>query len=207
MKLNYFLILIICVLLLCFNIYIFKRNSTSDRIQDTIIRLVNEDSVKKSSHRIEREIRNYELRANGKVLNPSLEVFDTNGNKRTLSKIIDGNKLVLRYSELNCNTCVNKQIELLNLYVDSIGADHIILLTNYDSNFYMKQFKRISKIKYPIFNIGANLNECIPDIERPYFFIIDSNFRINSTYVPQIDESSVTKTYLRQILQYYFRIP
>ena len=118
MKLNYFLILIICVLLLCFNIYIFKRNSTSDRMQDTIIRLVNEDSVKKSSHRIEREIRNYELRANGKVLNPSLEVFDTNGNKRTLSKIIDGNKLVLRYSELNCNTCVNKQIELLNLYVD-----------------------------------------------------------------------------------------
>ena len=88
-------------------------------MQDTIIRLVNEDSVKKSSHRIEREIRNYELRANGKVLNPSLEVFDTNGNKRTLSKIIDGNKLVLRYSELNCNTCVNKQIELLNLYVDS----------------------------------------------------------------------------------------
>ena len=52
MKLNYFLILIICVLLLCFNIYIFKRNSTSDRMQDTIIRLVNEDSVKKSSHRI-----------------------------------------------------------------------------------------------------------------------------------------------------------
>lgn len=47
MKLNYFLILIICVLLLCFNIYIFKRNSTSDRMQDTIIRLVNEDSVKR----------------------------------------------------------------------------------------------------------------------------------------------------------------
>lgn len=207
MKLNYLLILIICVLLLCFNLYIFKQNSASDRMQDTIIRLAYEDSIKESSHRIEREIRNYELRTNGKVMNPLFEVFDTNGDKRTLSKIIDGNKFVLRYSELNCNTCVNKQIELLNLYVDSIGADHIILLTNYDSNFYMKQFKRISKIKYPIFNIGANLNECIPDIERPYFFIIYSNFRINSVYVPQIDESNVTKIYFHRILQYYFDIP
>ena len=46
MKLNYLLILIICVLLLCFNLYIFKQNSASDRMQDTIIRLAYEDSIK-----------------------------------------------------------------------------------------------------------------------------------------------------------------
>lgn len=68
----------------------------------------------------------------------------------------------------------------------------------------MKQFKKVAEIKFSIFNVGTELNELIPDIERPYFFIIKTNMRINNMYVPQIDEKKVTESYIHRIKKYYF---
>lgn len=204
MKVNYLLVLIIVVLLVGFNVYIYRQSETGHIIRNRILQLYERDSVKTSGYKIEREIRSYELENNGKRLSPLLEVFDTDGNKRLLSQIIGSDKLILRYSELNCNTCVNKQLDILNSYVDSIGIDNIVLLTNYDNHIYMKQFKKVAGIKFSIFNVGTELNELIPDIERPYFFIIETNMRINNMYVPQIDEKKVTESYIHRIKKYYF---
>lgn len=80
MKVNYLLALIIVVLLVGFNVYIYRQSEVGHIIRNRILQLYERDSVKTSGYKIEREIRSYELENNGKRLYPLLEVFDTDGN-------------------------------------------------------------------------------------------------------------------------------
>lgn len=204
MKLNYVLILIIALIVVGFNIYVFKQNGAIRTMQNYVLRLRERDSIKINDRKVELKIRRYELENSGKKLPSHLDALDVNGNKVSLSQIINSDKLILRYSELNCNTCVSKQLDILNSYIDSIGDKNVILLTNYDNNIYMKQFKKVAKIKFAIYNVGSELNELIPDIERPYFFILEQSLRINNMYIPQMDEEELTKAYLHCIAKSYF---
>lgn len=70
-------------------------------------------------------------------MDKDLIVYDVDNNKKILGDIIDKDKLILRYSNLNCNTCIEEQLKNINKYQDSIGIQNIILLTTYQSTIYI----------------------------------------------------------------------
>ena len=63
----------------------------------------------------------YEIQFNGQLIDKELTVIDTDGKQKKIGDlIIDNPKLVFRFSELNCDKCIDAQIRNLNEYVDSI---------------------------------------------------------------------------------------
>lgn len=203
-KYIYFVIIIFILALI--NTYITIRNKyTNNTIKNELVSLNKENIDLKIDLDITKKNRNYESNFNGKELDKDLIVYDINNNKIKLGDIVNENKLILRYSNLNCNTCIEEQIKNINKYQDSIGIQKIILLTTYQNTVYMDRFRKINKVKIKIYNLGEMLDKEINDIGFPYFFVLEENtMRINCTFIPQKDKNDLTNSYIENIQKKYF---
>ena len=122
---------------------------------------------------MQKEDRMYEIQFNGQLIDKELTVIDTDGKQKKIGDlIIDNPKLVFRFSELNCDKCIDAQIRNLNEYVDSIELQNIILLTDFQSLGYMRSFQKSNKVKFAIYNMEAEIDSVLVNIDLPYFFVL-----------------------------------
>lgn len=148
----------------------------------------------------------YEVSRNGMRYPPDLYVTDVQGNRKMIMDIVNGNRLVLRYSELNCGVCVEEQIKTLNQYASSIGVNNILLLTTYQSEIYMRRFKKANRIKFPIYKLSSQGDSIFKDLGLPYFFTLTPNDnRISNMYIPLEENPEHTNKYLDKIRNDYFK--
>ena len=148
----------------------------------------------------------YEVSRNGTRYPSDLYVTDIHGNRKMLKDIVNGNRLILRYSELNCGVCVEEQIKTLNQYAKSIGVDNILLLTTYQSEIYMRRFKKANRIKFPIYKLSRQGDSIFSDLGLPYFFTLTTNDnRISNMYIPLEGNIEHTNKYLDKIKNEYFQ--
>lgn len=199
---DYVLLLIVIVSNFCW----FNKYNTDKKVIDALMKSVEVSFLQNTELRIHKENRLYELEYNGEFLSDSLLLTDINGSKVRLRDIINENKLILRYSELNCQTCVDEQIKNLNIYADSIGIDRILLFTNYETEVYMRRFKKLNKINFSIYNMKIEANKILKDIGLPYMFILSPNkkMRIQYMYIPQKEIPILTSSYLSMMKDKFF---
>lgn len=187
------------------NIYGYIRYKKVRDVQLILYELKKDSDLKIGQLGTLRECRNNEICLNGIVVSHDLEVTNLEGIKKKLSDIISNNTLVLRYSEMHCDVCLDNVINTLNLYQDSIGIQNIMLFTNTDNMNYIRKFKRINKIHFNIYSTDDKLDSILVDIGMPYLFIysFDSK-RINNVFVPQKEDVKLTSEYLHLIYLKYF---
>ncbi|MCI1648972.1 MAG: hypothetical protein LKI29_11625, partial [Bacteroides sp.] len=105
-----------------------------------------------------------------------------------------GKKLVFKYSELNCNVCVDTIIAVLMKKFSKIGMDKLLILATYNdkNNFYA--FKRINKLEniYKVDSIGCFLEKK----NIPFLFWIDEDYCIKYPFIPHKEIISETEAYL-----------
>lgn len=192
------------LLLIASNAYWVFRHYQDEQINDALLESVRIYINKYTEANMHKEDRLYELEYNGRSLADSLYVTDIDGNRRNIKELINETKLILRYSDLNCHTCIDEQIKNLNKYSDSLGSGRILLFTTYQSAVYMRQFKKANKIKLPIYNLDYNASKKLKDIGTPYMFILSpENLKIQSMYVPQKEIPQLTDNYLKMIIEKY----
>lgn len=199
----------VCVLLLFIvmtNLCWFYKYDTDKKVIDALMKSVEASFLQNAELRMHKENRLYELEYNGDFLSDSLLLTDVNGLKVKLRDVINENKLILRYSELNCQTCVDEQINNLNTYADSIGVDRILLFTNYETDVYMRRFKKLNKIKFAIYNMKTDANKLLKDIGLPYMFVLSPNIkmRVQYMYIPQKEIPLLTSSYLKMVKDKFF---
>ena len=86
------------------------------------------------------------------------KVTDELGNNHDLNKILGAtSKLVFRFSEFSCNTCIDREIANLKQVASNIGKENIIILATYNSIRDLAVFKRINHLDLPIYNIPQNV--------------------------------------------------
>ena len=93
-------------------------------------------------------------------------------------------KIVLRFTELNCSTCIDEDIELLNKYVNEIGQSNLIIFSTFKNLRSLLSFKENHKLKIQIFNI-EELKLPIEQANVPYFFWLDSTLTVSNVFIPQ----------------------
>lgn len=127
------------------------------------------------------------------------------GGRETLSDIMSDNTLVLRYSEMHCDVCIDSIVSKLNIYQDSIGLQNIVLFTSTKNMNYVKKFKRVNNIHFDIYGISNALDSVLVDIGMPYLFVYSFvDERINNVFVPQKENVKFTYEYLHSILLKYY---
>jgi hypothetical protein len=149
--------------------------------------------------------REFEIFFNGKTIPLNSKVIGERDSIIYLKDIIYDNSIILRYSELHCNTCVDIMIENLINYSNYIGNKNIILLSTSTTSNYIRQFKKFKNIEFMIYELTYGLEDLFIDIEIPYFFVIEkSTMRVNSAFIPQKEYPELIDKYLENIIKEYF---
>lgn len=204
-KKELFLIIIIVFFLVLSNIYGYIRYREIHEVQSFLYELKKDSDIKIGELGALKECRTNEILLNGIEIPLEVEVVNMQGYKRKLSDIISNNTLVLRYSEMHCDVCIDSIVSKLSIYQDSIGLHNIILFTSTENLKYVKKFKRVNNIHFDIYSISNALDSVLVDIGMPYLFVYSfTNKRINNVFVPQKENEKFTDEYLHSILLKYY---
>ena len=123
---------------------------------------------------------------------------DINDSVFTLSQLCgEQPTLVLRYSHIHCNSCVDSVITMLNNFEKQTGVKPLIL-SQYSSRRDYINFVRINQIKHPIYCVEDTL--CVADkLDVPYLFVINKDLQCNNFFIPRKEYTTGIKMYLKSI--------
>lgn len=114
-------------------------------------------------------------------------------------------KLVFRFDEVTCGTCVTTDIRILRQYANSIGWNNILFLTTNNDQFYLDRFIRIRKIKSDIYRVERIYFELDKQLlDTPYMFIFDTDSTFKDLFISSKDGGVRTKQYFESIVQSHF---
>ena len=107
--------------------------------------------------------------------------------------------LIYRYSELNCNTCYETEIDLLHkLFAEN--KQRMIILCSYKMKQYFLMFKRMNKILLPIYRIPQNsFSWEMEDYGSPYYFVLHPDMKISHIFVTDKEYPELNKQYLESV--------
>ncbi|MDR0680580.1 MAG: hypothetical protein LBG15_01835, partial [Dysgonamonadaceae bacterium] len=116
----------------------------------------------------------------------------------------ENRKLVCRFSELYCESCVNYAILKIKNRTDSLGKNNILFLGMYENNTSLKILKPQYNIQdMNVYNTGA-LSLPAEEMGFPYYFVLDSALRVTDVFVPNKIVPELTDRYLKMIRERYF---
>ena len=143
------------------------------------------------------------LRNIGLQINIEQNVKDEQGNKISVAELLNGShKIIFRYSELNCNLCIEEEIQILQKYINDIGFDNILFFSTYNSTRDLFLFKRINQLQnYRIYNLKEEqLNIPIDRLNIPYVFLIDSSGNIVMLNIPEETKPEFSEQFYNVII-------
>lgn len=212
-KFEYVYVLLILVLLSVL-LFTYTKNNTLKKaieLQETNILLSNPRNDINFSHKVKILESNmkFNLENNGiKLLNTNLR--SQTGEKASLHAIAGKGgsyKLIVRISDMFCNTCNEYLILKLVRIKDEIGIDNIIIIGSFQNNNSMKILRDNLKIPFQIFSTIDNDAFNYLPIERenfPYCFIVDKSKAIQHIYLPIKSEPDMSEKYFEAIAKRYF---
>ncbi len=141
---------------------------------------------------------------NGTKIIHTIEVQDELKNKSSLGELFDASpKIVLRFSELGCNACIEEELAIIKEYALKIGNKNILILTNYTNSRKILNFKTKNNIDFEVLSCD-NLGLPFEKENRLYTFILDSTFMVNNFFIPEKTLPKLSKNYYTAIIQKYF---
>lgn len=151
------------------------------------------------------EDRKQEITFNGKGVDMNQTVTDMDNKSVKLSEVIRSPRLILRFSELNCDACIDAQIRNLNRISDSIGVSQVALFVTYRDSKYIKRFMETHQLKHAVFRLNDELAATLENIEMPYYFVLSpAEGRVQCMFIPHKEIPALTKEYLVQIKHKFF---
>lgn len=139
-------------------------------------------------------------------VSPNQKLMKENGDSIVLSNLVGVKpKLVFKYSELNCNICVDAQLVFLKKFIENFGEENLIMISSYKFNNNIFRFKVLNKIENEIFNIDF-MNSSLDNLNAPYYFILDNTFTPKMMFIPEKTFPEDTEAYFKKIQNMYFKL-
>jgi hypothetical protein len=112
--------------------------------------------------------------------------------------------LVCRFSEYNCESCVDYAIKSIQASVALIGKENILFLGSYKNNRIFNKHKPLYGIDSLNVRNIFDLNIPAEKLGYPYYFVIDSTFRLLNIFIPDKGTPQITKNYLELTQKRFF---
>lgn len=125
-----------------------------------------------------------------------IAIEDPQKNQVFIDSII-GNcpKLVIRYSSLNCHTCIDSLVTNAKNLSQILGRDNICIFAKYHSDSDFRVFWRTNNNYFRIFQAESQITR-LDSINKPYMFVLNSNKTISHIFLPHKEIPEMTKWYL-----------
>ena len=127
---------------------------------------------------------------------------NNDNNKRLSNYLCSVNRLILRYNEDNCSSCIDHSLDALLEYKDAIGIENILIISTVRNNRKLKAFiDKYEDLNIQIINTKSEINLPIEEYNIPYFFVINENLELKMLFVPIKELPHNTARYLDIISQ------
>ena len=139
-----------------------------------------------------------------KVLNNNLLLQSTDGKFHKLNDLV-GNKpkLVFRYSQLDCDVCVDSVLATLNMITGKKILNNLIIIADFQNERDFKIYEISKKHIYPIYNIaGSHLGLSLEHKNLPFLFILSGKLRVTKLFVPFKEIPYQTQEYIKYAFNY-----
>lgn len=189
----------VAIIYLSFNLFFNYSKAALPRANNDIVNLAKISIIYDISTMLQK---NYWY--NNKPFNYKLtDVYDT---KVAVSKLASAKpKLVLCYSELNCNICVDSALLYFNSFASSVSLNNTILLVEYNTPNYLSRFVRLNNIKTDnIYRIFSEPESPLAN-DQPFLFILDSDMRMKDVFYPLKEYPELSAMYYTTIKKKYFK--
>ena len=190
-KVYYYIIIII--LSFC-SIFLTFKLDLQDKIIDNYNIVINKkkQDVLSFEQNFLQEIKNENLKLNRKSC-----LLDIEGNRVLTTEIFKKNSVVLRYSEMNCNDCIQAEIDVL-LQNKSI---EVLLIADYhnkrDLFVYYNELKKRGLSDFMLYNVPVGgFDLPIEKINKPFYFCVSSDLKITNIFIPQKNKPKLSESYL-----------
>lgn len=148
----------------------------------------------KALYSIQKTLMQFQLYTEGSELKPQIEVANEKGDTLTIGDLISKPVLVLRYSELNCQSCVDDLLTQIK-EIGSFNTTNTLLLAYYREPAYLYQFKRMNQLELPVYSLQKT--GLPPDtLNLPYFFLMNNKLQISNVFIPEEGDMASVKEYL-----------
>ena len=162
-----------------------------------------------NSYSLEKEIlyllreEQFELLGNeGSVLDSNKIIYDVNNKEYTLSNVIkEGGRIIIRYSELNCNVCIDSLFSCIDNHLNKKEKQQIHILASYHNRNDLLIFKRINNLSYPIYRTDS-LGISLENLNEPFIFVLNKDYSISHLFIPHKERPQDTRRYLNIVLSY-----
>lgn len=141
-------------------------------------------------------------------LDGSILLEDEYGQKLSLKDlVIDRPLVILHYSELHCNLCIDYSLEYCKRLADSVGNENIAIIAEYKNSSDLILFKRINQLSIDVYRLnGEGLGLPIEKYMVPYLFITDHTLIAKHVHVPDKDISILHNVFVSTIPKQYRKI-
>lgn len=107
------------------------------------------------------------------------------------------NKIVLRFTQNNCGSCVERELIHLKELAKSIGEENIVCLTSYSGINDLKIFKDSYTANFATYNVPFNTfyKNGYDTLNFPYVFLVDKNLQMSNFFIPAKEIPMLSKAY------------
>lgn len=159
-------VFLLCLLILSLSINIYLKIKINDQYEEKYL-LKKENTRKEFLNTFQLMQLKKGWECNGKKLYLEQLVKNEDGQVVPLYELISKPTLVLRYSEINCQSCVDSVLLWVNSFIKSVGADNVVILATYKNHRDLQIFKRLHHINIQINNLIENINNVFKIMALP----------------------------------------
>lgn len=127
------------------------------------------------------------------ALNGNCILYNQEGDSMLLSKQLSNKTLIYNFSRSSCPPCVKKDLGILNNISKHIGAENIIVITEYNDLRVFRVMSELLEVKFKNFNTTHSIGNKLESEYKnaPYFIVADSFGYILQEIVsrPELTES------------------
>lgn len=118
----------------------------------------------------------------------------------------NGPRLVLYYSEVNCRTCINENLEKIKALVGAVGEERILILASGGRQQDMQQLKRLNRFGSDVLFQCGKLHLPFEMESAPLLFRLDDSLRTSMVFIPDKEHPKSTDYYF-SLMQQRFQAP
>lgn len=134
-------------------------------------------------------------------------VFDEFDKVQKMSELLDDDyKIVVRFSYLDCASCISNMLSELNAISKDVPQERILLISEYDNKRSFLAFKESHKITFPIYFCDAKVeyDHILKSENMPYICLLNNTMQVDNLLVPIKEIPIHSKRYYNIMIKRYF---
>lgn len=149
--------------------------------------------------------RNYQIQLDHQAARAKDLIKGLDGAYLPMAEVIGtGTKVVFRFSQTNCQACIDFMLPRAVEFIKEVGRENVIFLGNFFSSEALRTFNKFHPEISPIYDVES-LGIQMEKSNAAYYFTVDSTLNIRNVFLPDEKHPDLIDFHLRLLKRTYFK--